>query len=201
MLEVGAGLGGTTRALIGVPHVAWLCLEPDPFLVGQIDAAVAAGRLPDSVRTQVGNLWLLDGDDLFDTILYVDVLEHVAEDRAEVRRAVTHLTAGGRLVVLAPAHQWLFSQFDVSIGHVRRYTRATLAAVMPPGLICRRLRYADSVGVLASLANRLLLRRAVPSRTNILVWDRWMVPVARIVDRVTGFAIGKSVLGVWERQA
>ena len=61
----------------------------------------------------------------FDTILYVDVLEHIADDAAELARARRLLTPEGNLVVLAPAHQSLFSPFDAAVGHYRRYDERT----------------------------------------------------------------------------
>jgi 2-polyprenyl-3-methyl-5-hydroxy-6-metoxy-1,4-benzoquinol methylase len=135
----------------------------------------------------------------FDAVLYVDVLEHIDDDAAEMRRALGLLRPGGRLVVMSPAHQWLFTPFDKSIGHFRRYTRRTLAAVGPPGASLTRLRYLDSAGLLASLGNKLLLRSAMPTRRQIAFWDRVLVPMSRGIDVVLFHSIGKSVLGVWRR--
>jgi hypothetical protein len=104
-------------------------------------------------------------------------------------------------VVLAPAHQGLYSEFDRAIGHFRRYDRRSLVALAPPGLELVELAYLDSVGWLASLANRLLLRRALPTPAQIRVWDGVMVPLSGVLDRVTGGHFGKSVLAVWRRPA
>ena len=59
----------------------------------------------------------------------------------------------------------------------------------------------DSVGFFASLANRLLLRSAQPSAAQIGLWDRVLVPMSRVFDRVGGFAFGKSVAVVWRNDA
>jgi hypothetical protein len=58
----------------------------------------------------------------------------------------------------------------------------------------------DSFGLLASLANRLLLRSSMPSEGQILLWDRVLVPLSRVGDRLSFHRIGKSVLAVWCRQ-
>ena len=79
-----------------------------------------------------------------DCILYLDVLEHIADDRAEMKRAAARLAPGGRLVVLAPAHQALFSVFDRAVGHHRRYDRKSLRALTLPELELRTLRYVDA---------------------------------------------------------
>lgn len=52
--------------------------------------------------------------ELFDTLLYIDVLEHIPDDGAELARAAERLRPGGRVIVLSPVHQWLYSEFDNS---------------------------------------------------------------------------------------
>jgi hypothetical protein len=108
-----------------------------------------------------------------------------------------HLNPGGCVIVLAPAHQSLFTPFDKAVGHFRRYTKQTLAAVAAANLRREKLIYLDCVGLAASLANRLLLKQAMPSHAQIETWDRLMVPVSRVVDPMLVNAAGKSVLGVW----
>jgi hypothetical protein len=102
-------------------------------------------------------------------------------------------------VVLAPAHGWLFSEFDTAIGHHRRYNGSELRARTPPGVAIDAIRYLDSVGLIASLANRLLLRRRLPTTRQILFWDRWMVPLSSRLDPVFRHRLGKSILAVWSR--
>jgi SAM-dependent methyltransferase len=201
VLEVGAGNGNTTRALCRGGFDRWVCLEPDAALADQLDSAAGAGELPDCCRVSIGTLSDLSEHDRFDTILYMDVLEHIEDDRAELERAARQLEPGGHLIVLAPAHQWLFTPFDRSIGHYRRYTKRTLRVAAPGELSLKRLLYMDSVGMLASLGNRLLLKSAMPTAQQIAVWDRLMVPLSRLVDPVLLHTLGKSVLGIWTRGA
>jgi SAM-dependent methyltransferase len=196
--EVGAGIGSNTELLCNSDHVRqWTCLEPDPRL---------AQRLRDSLRGGAGRCTIVVGtledvgdDDRFDSVMYIDVLEHIEDDRAELRRAAAHLRPGGTLVVLAPAHQWLFTAFDAAIGHYRRYTRSSLAAAVPPGLRVQELIYLDSVGLLASAANRFLLRSASPTPSQIKLWDRVFVTGSKALDPLLGHAVGKSVLGIWRK--
>jgi hypothetical protein len=60
--------------------------------------------------------------------------------------------------------------------------------------------YLDAVGVLLSLANAFVLRQALPSRGQLLLWDRLCVPLSRVVDRISWGKFGKSVLAVWEKR-
>ena len=199
VLEVGAGHGGTTRILCDGAADRWLCLEPDSSLADRLIGAISAGELPECCEPRIGTLADLDEHEQFDTILYMDVLEHIADDHAEMVRAADRLRAGGHLVVLAPAHQSLYTPFDQAIGHYRRYSRSTLRAVGPDGVELTRLVYLDSVGLLASLGNRLVLKSSMPNPAQIAVWDRLMVPLSCFLDPCLGYRLGKSVLAVWKK--
>jgi SAM-dependent methyltransferase len=170
-------------------------------MAARLEAAIAAGALPACCRARAGTTQTLPSAACFDAILYVDVLEHLADDAAELRRAARLLRRpGGVLIILAPAHGWLYSPFDRAIGHHRRYTRRSLARVIPAELTRLTLRYLDSVGLLASAANRFVLRRSLPTERDIVRWDRLMVPLSRHLDRWLGFRVGKSVLGIWRTE-
>jgi SAM-dependent methyltransferase len=196
VLEVGAGIGANTVAYASLSHTRWTCLEPDPRLAARIpvhevpQCEVIVGKLPD-----------IPTERHFDTILYLDVLEHIEDDRAELLQAASHLRPNGTLCVLSPAHPWLYSPFDRAIGHHRRYAKRTLESIGPPGLNRELTIYLDSVGMLASLGNRLFLRSASPTPWQIWLWDRVMVPVSRLLDPIVLHRLGKSVLAVWRRPA
>src|SRR5512142_804063 len=110
-------------------------------------------------------------------------------------RAAARLKPGGVLIVLAPAHPFLFTPFDRAIGHFRRYTRNSLRGAAPASLRIEKLAYLDAAGMLASAANRLLLRTSMPTERQILAWDRLLVPVSRRIDPAFAGRVGKSVLG------
>ena len=201
VLEVGAGFGGTTRALCRGIEQRWVCLEPDPTLASRAAEAIRSGTLPGLCEVAVGTLATRDDLGRFDTILYMDVLEHIEDDHAEVERAAQRLRPGGHLIALSPAHPWLFTPFDAAIGHHRRYTRSTFGALASASLARVRLDYLDSMGWFASLANRVLLRKAMPTTRQIAVWDRGLVRLSRLVDPWLGYRAGKSVLAVWRKRS
>jgi cyclopropane fatty-acyl-phospholipid synthase-like methyltransferase len=200
VLEVGAGIGGSTRALWSEAVSEWTCIEPDPKLATQLGERIQSGTLPGPCVSIVGTLdSVADTPAKFDSILYVDVLEHIQHDREELARAETLLSEGGRLIVLSPAHQVLYSEFDEHVGHYRRYNRRTLLEISPPGLRLLHLEYLDSMGLIASAANRSVLRMSRPSSREVQFWDRLFVPISRRLDRVLGHRVGKSILVVWEK--
>ena len=198
VLEVGAGLGATTEALWNDAVESWLCLEPDPQLAGQLRERIPADRWPNArVECRVATVEELRPDEKFDSILYIDVLEHIQDDRGELKSVSRHLAKGGSLVVLSPAFPMLFSKFDTALGHVRRYTAKSLAAAFPAQLRRERVFYADSVGAFASLANRLLLRQSMPGPAQIQTWDKGIIPVSRVLDPLIARRFGRSVIGIY----
>ena len=194
VLEVGAGIGANTLTLAGLDFERWTCLEPDAALAARVTLP-PGGRH----RSEVGTIDDLPADARFDSILYIDVLEHIGDDRAEMARAAARLNPGGTVIVLSPAHPFLFTPFDAAIGHFRRYTRSSLAAAAPEGLRIEKLKYLDTVGVLAVAANLWLLKSSAPAESQILLWDRVLVPLSRIVDPMLAGRVGKSVLGIWRK--
>ncbi len=197
VLEVGAGLGGSTDSICHGDETEWCCLEPDAELCSQIRQRIEARELPPNCRVQTGVVEDLSQEREWDAILYIDVLEHLEAHVEEMRAAAARLAPGGTLSIVSPAHGWLYSPFDAAIGHFRRYDRASLTAIMPRNLELVCLKYLDSVGVLLSLANRMLLRSPEPSREQIGVWDRFVVPVSRRLDPLLGYRLGKTIVGVW----
>ena len=200
VLDVGAGIGANVASMDTPNVIEWVCLEPDDGMAARIGERIQRHELPSKCRVIVGTIDRLSVEDRFDTILYIDVLEHIADDAGELGRAAAHLADGGRLAVLSPAHQFLFTPFDAAIGHHRRYSRRALLRLAPPRLKLVDVRMIDSFGLLASLANRLLLRSSMPSEGQILLWDRVLVPLSRVGDRLSLHRLGKSVLAVWCRQ-
>jgi SAM-dependent methyltransferase len=199
VLEVGAGLGTNTVFLVGPEQESWLCLEPDAALTAQIPATLSACARREIVQTRTGFVGDLPATEIFDTILYIDVLEHIEDDHGEMQRAFAHLEPGGKIVVLSPAHPGLFAEFDRALGHFRRYTKSSLRGCAPPGATLIDLFALDSFGLMASVANKLLLHQSMPSAKQIAFWDQCLVPISRWTDPIIGFSTGKSLIGIWQK--
>ena len=199
ILEVGAGMGSNTPFLDSGDRGRWVCLEPDPQLAAQITKDLKQTTGHYTYETMCGTLQALDASQQFDTILYIDVLEHIENDREELKMAASHLRPGGRIIALSPAHQWLFTPFDAAVGHFRRYNRSMLRSISPVSLRLDKLIFLDSVGLTASLANLLLLRQAMPNPAQLQFWDQWLIPLSRVLDKVLRYAVGKSILAIWRK--
>jgi len=196
VLEVGAGIGENTKRLIDLTEGEWVCLEPDLELCKEISKwgskSAHCGRL--KVLNSLLSDLPLSMD--FDTILYIDVLEHIEQDDEELRSAIVRLRPNGKIIVLSPAHNFLYSAFDNKIGHFRRYDRKMIEEILPTGVVLSEFRYLDSIGFFASLVNKFFLRTSDPSPEQVLFWDRYMVRASVMIDKRIGYKFGKSLLGV-----
>src|SRR5437868_4246485 len=91
VLEVGAGLGGTTVRLRDGRQESWLCLEPDPQLADRLEANLHDCPSPVPTNVMKGDIASVPSEQQFDCILYIDVLEHIEDDVGELARASAHL--------------------------------------------------------------------------------------------------------------
>lgn len=200
VLEVGAGIGSITRELAKGHKGEWLAVEPDPTLANQMRSALDGEALANVTVIQ-GDLGSIKPDEApFNSILYSDVMEHIQDDRLEIERALSKLESKGYLILLVPAHQFLFSDFDKAIGHHRRYNMRMLRALTPNSASIVLARYLDCVGVTLSLGNRLITRKDAPTIGQIDFWDRTIVPVSKILDPLFRYRLGKSVLFVLQKK-
>jgi SAM-dependent methyltransferase len=199
VLEVGSGIGSNAQFLDPSGEGRWVCLEPDQDLAEQLIGNLGETMPRRASEAVCGTLQSLAGQQ-FDTIIYVDVLEHVENDKEELNRAAEHLRGGGHLIVLSPAHQWLFSPFDVAIGHFRRYNSSILRRMSPTSLQLERIRYLDCAGMTLLAANAMLLRQSMPTKAQLRLWDRWFVPVSVILDKLFLYSVGKTIVAVWRKE-
>jgi len=201
VLEIGAGMGANAPYLMNPAVSRLVCLEPDRRFARDLEAsraALEANRMT-TIEVRHGVVQDLPADERFDTILYLDVLEHTEHDREEIAAAASRLGARGHLIVLAPAFQALYSEFDRAIGHYRRYTASSLRALTGADLPVVHSRYLDAPGACLSAGNRLILHKETPSMRNIIFWDRYIIPMSRVVDPLLGRFFGRSVLCVWQK--
>jgi SAM-dependent methyltransferase len=200
VVEVGAGIGSNTSFMDPGGAGRWVCLEPDPQLTSEMVRNLketSTGRAYESI---CGTLESLDNQQ-FDSIVYIDVLEHIENDREELNMAAKRLRPGGHILVLAPAHQRLYTPFDAAIGHFRRYNSRMLRDISPAGLKLVRMQYLDCAGLAASSANKLFLQQSMPTKGQLRFWDTCIVPVSKVLDKIFLYSFGKSILAVWQKPA
>jgi hypothetical protein len=196
VLEVGAGIGGTAKILNDGSAKSWIMLEPDEEMYKRL----LKDKYSFPTNTSIINGVITNLDQRFETILYIDVLEHIEDDTAELLTASAHLNDNGHLIVLSPAFNFLYSKFDKEIGHYKRYKKEDLKKITPAALKLISIQYLDSCGFFASMANKFFLRQSYPSRKQLHFWDKYLIRISKITDPLFLYSFGKSILAIWEKQ-
>lgn len=196
VLEIGAGIGTITRQL--EPGLELLiALEVDRFYVDRLKNLF---RGKPHVRPYLSDVALADWEALkeerLDTIVLSNVLEHIPDDGAAVRRFRQILPVGGKVVVLVPALPQLFGAIDEAVGHYRRYTPETLRKVLEEnGFTVDTLEWMNLVGIPGWFMNsRVLRRRAVP-KFQLKLYDR-LAPLLAQAERHVKLPVGMSLFAV-----
>ncbi len=123
IFDIGCGPGGNLAMLAGFGDVSACELDDRvrALAVGRGFRVVAGGELPQELPF---------GDEQFDLVTMLDVLEHTSDDLAALQRVRARIGPGGWVLITVPAFQWLWSAHDDGSRHFRRYTRARLMAVL-----------------------------------------------------------------------
>jgi SAM-dependent methyltransferase len=194
VLEVGAGLGEFAQELDGLERHVVTDVDPDAV-------ASLAERFADhpEVETRVFDLaeGAIDLGKPVSSVVAINVLEHLEDDTGAMRALASMTEPGGRIVLWVPAYMQLYGAFDRAVGHVRRYTPATMsAAIRDAGLHPELVK---PVNLLGGLAWWVTVRRGgvgAPDPRLVRVYDRCVVPVTRVLERRITPPFGQSVLAV-----
>jgi SAM-dependent methyltransferase len=196
VLEIGAGIGTITREIApGRERV--FALEADPFYVQRLRNLFRGSEVVQPIHSPVEETdWGGLAEERLDTVMLSNVLEHIEDDAAAVRRFRSVLREGGRLVILVPALPALHGSIDEAIGHYRRYTPRSLQAVIESnGFRIESLEWLNLLGIPGWFLNgRVLRRRAVPG-LQVKIYDRLAPLMARLESSVK-LPIGMSLLAV-----
>lgn len=130
----------------------------------------------------------------FDSILAVNVLEHVENDEFAFSQLYDMLKEKGTLVVLVPCHKFLYNIIDQNIGHFRRYTKKELEyKVRKTGFVIDKTFYFNTVGMIGWYLNGNLFKKPKVSGTGVKILDT-VVPVLKYTERIFGKRIGLSII-------
>jgi SAM-dependent methyltransferase len=195
ILEVGSGHGVLTQRLADFGSVT--ASEPSARA-----AALLRERFASDPRIKVveADAAGAAGGATFDSIVLVNVLEHIPGDVDALRALREALRPGGKIAIYVPAFNLLYSNFDRTIGHHRRYRRKTLAlACKRAGLDVVSVRYVNSLGFFAWLLYARALRRVPTKSWSTTLYDRTAVPVLRRFEHEREVPMGQSVLCIGSR--
>ncbi len=132
----------------------------------------------------------------FDTIIYVSVLEHIADDMQEFEKANELLSPTGKLLIFVPALPFLYAPIDADTGHVRRYTMQRLKQLtQDAGMGLVSIKYFETVGIIPYLIVYKLLRRRVITNSSTGFYNNVILPISMAVYKITrGRLVGKNLV-------
>ena len=192
VLDFGAGFGTLTR-LVAEKGVKPDCVEPDARQRSCLE--LEGFRCFESIAAVA--------DESYDFVYSSNVLEHIEDDVAALREIRRVLVAGGTLVLYLPAFQSLYTALDAAIGHFRRYDAPMIKSrIAAAGLLVGRCYYADMIGFLASwVFKRISNDVATVNEKTITIYDTYVFPLTRALERRVRFPFGKNVVAVAYRPA
>jgi SAM-dependent methyltransferase len=182
VLDFGAGTGHIASMVTG--FVAELvAVEADPELRRQLKKrGITCAELADLA------------DSSFDLIYTLNVLEHIDDDAEAVKSLASKLKPGGVLYIYVPANPILYSNFDARIGHFRRYTRESAAAMLSKSqLEPFALKFHDPIGYFAALFYRFAVNSGRVGEKSIRIFDRILFPLSRFLEPLTSSFLGKNI--------
>ena len=203
VVEVGAGTGSFSEMLLKLEPESLSLVEPSE-MYSELVKRVRGDGTPTDVR-HIHAIFAaaarsIRADIRPDTIIYVNVLEHIEDDARELALIYDTLETGGVCLLFVPAIRALFSRFDRSIGHFRRYSRSELEdKVRSAGFKILKSKNFDAAGVLPWFVKYRLLRSETLDQRSVKLYDDLVVPIARRVEPWIPVPIGKNILLVAEK--
>jgi SAM-dependent methyltransferase len=194
VLEVGAGLGEFASQFQGLArHVV---TDVDPGAVASM-----AERFADRPEIEARVLDLAEGaiglGAPVASVVAINVLEHIDDDVGALRALASMTEPGGTIVLWVPAYMQLYGDFDRAVGHVRRYTPTTMtAAIRHSGLQPELVRPVNFLGGIAWWATVRRGGVGAPDPRLVRLYDRFVVPVTRLVESRLTLPFGQSELAV-----
>lgn len=195
IIEIGCGIGNFTEMLLDHGDMMVLDIEEDyiehirhrwngSVSLQALRADLSASRPQEVIDFQA------------DTIVCLNVLEHIEDHRGMLENMHHVLAPGGRLILLVPAFQWLYGSLDVGLGHFRRYTKKSLGGVVSEkGFDVERIFYMNMFGIPGWwFSGRVLKRDILPKRALGLYHT--LTPMFRAVEKTTGPPVGQSLICV-----
>ena len=197
VLEIGAGTGDLT-ALFSTGRTRYVATDVSDWCLDALRP-----RFPEESGIEVRALDLggyEPGDERFDSVVMVNVLEHIEDDGAALRTLHETIRPGGRVVLYVPAHMQLYSEFDRSIGHYRRYTKRGLGELLErTGFRTVDLRYVNSLAAPGWWLWVRVLKRPSSDQATVGACDRIVVPAARVFEDRWPPPFGLSVFAAASR--
>lgn len=198
ILEIGCGLGNFARYLTG--RQLYIGTEVSADSIQQVSTQFAQQpNMQFSVADATSPAFLDFARHNIDTVFSLNVFEHIEDHMTALRNACGILQPHGKLILVVPAHMWLYGSIDLAIGHYRRYDKQMTAAMFRQvGLTCVAQKYINALGALGWWASSRMRKQKTPPSDQLRIFNI-MVPTIKRIERTIPMPFGISVLTVGMR--
>lgn len=201
ILEIGCGMGNFTRHLLDRELVVGIDVDPNVI-------AKLRSRLNNAANVLAEQMDLLDDERFLqlrkhrpDSIVCLNVLEHISDDVRALRNMAAVLPSGGRVVLMIPAFHALYGPIDKNLGHYRRYTKHSLRSLAAnTGFRVRSIKYMNTVGFFGWWLNAKVLKKTEQSESQIAFFDNAIVPLLSRLENAIEPPFGQSVFAILDRK-
>jgi SAM-dependent methyltransferase len=197
--EVGAGSGNFSELLLNTDVKELVTVEPSNEMFPLLEKKFR-GKPGVSVRKSFFGDIRSEYRNYFNAIVYVNVLEHIEDDAAELRYMYESLQPGGHACIFVPALPFLYSKTDKTLGHFRRYKKQELATRMTDaGFEIKKISYLDILGIPSWYLFLKIMQKEL-SGNDVAFYDRFVVPVMRRIESRIPMPLGKNLVAVGRRR-
>ena len=201
VLEVGIGHGSYYEYFGKLGRYHGVDIDPANIEAPARDFRAATSQLADICSDEFRSRF---SPGSVDTVVCCNVIEHIEDDNRAVANLANALTPGGHLLILVPALQQLYGELDRLAGHHRRYDKPMmLKAFAGAPIEILELRYFNPIGGLAWWLNRFAKHRTLDDdavNAQIRIFDKYVLPLSRMVDPLTRGFFGQSLICVARRR-
>lgn len=188
VLEVGAGIGSFTENYLNLKKISSITLSE----MDKDFCKILNNRY--KKKLIIKNQQIMKFKCKFDTIMYLNVLEHIKKDKDEIKSSLKKLNHRGHLIILVPAHQEIYSEFDKAVGHIKRYDINFFKKLKKNYKIVF-LKQIDLIGYFLYFLNKIFFKNEVyPTKLKIFIWDKIFTPLTIVIDFLTFRKFGKNIL-------
>jgi len=200
IVELGAGIGNFTECLLDRELV--VAVDNYPPCIEYLEKRFSGRGNVIAVKMDIASREIESLSRYKpDTIVCINVLEHIEDDGVALSHMFQVLPKGGRIVLFVPAFRFLYGDIDRVVGHHRRYSKRELKERLSfAGFQIRDVSYMNSVGTIGWFLNNKILKRKEESSSQVMFYDRFVVPWLKYLEYYLPPPFGLSLVAIGEKQ-
>jgi 2-polyprenyl-3-methyl-5-hydroxy-6-metoxy-1,4-benzoquinol methylase len=203
ILEIGSGTGNISEYFLREGHRIYLSdirenychllqqkFKDNPNLIGISELDLVHPEFEKVYAHLIGK---------FNTVFALNVVEHIENDSLAIANCYKLLKDGGSIIILVPAYQWLYNNFDKELYHFKRYVRKGLSKLLEENkfTIVRAMSF-NAFGILGWFVSGSLMRKKIIPSGQMKLYNK-LVPVFRLFDHMLFKRVGLSVIAVGKK--